>query len=92
MSYTTRHADGTGHLQRGWYAYDDDTNLSEADRYIGPWRTERGVASAIEQAEAKATAEKPADEILCELAIEAGKTPAMAANREIHERVRAYME
>lgn len=92
MTFTTKYADGTGHLQRGWYAYDEDSNSSPADRYIGPWRTERGAASAIAKADATATEDRPADDILCELASKAGQTPCMRAARDLHNRVRAYME
>lgn len=92
MTFTTKYADGTGLLQRGWYAYDEDANTRTFDRFIGPWRTERGAASAIAKAEATAMDDKPADEILCELASEAGQTQAMRAARDLHNRVRAYME
>lgn len=93
MKYTTKRADGTGHLQKGWYAYNETADTMESiDRWVGPWQTERGAASAIEKACAKYTTDEDIDDELCRLAQEAGKTQTMQRERTIHERVRAYMD
>lgn len=93
MNFSTKKADGSGRLQSGWYAYDESPDWSaESDRYIGPFRTEREAQAAIDKAEKEATEDKPAYDIICELAVEAGKTTAMKAASESHQRVRNYME
>ena len=93
MSYTTKRADGTGHLQKGWYAHNESPDSMEAiDRWVGPWRTERGAAAAIAKAEAKYTTGADIDDELCRLAREAGKTTSMQRERAIHDRVRDYMD
>lgn len=92
-TYTLKHADGTGRLQRGWYAHNETPDcMAEEDRWIGPFRTVAGARAAVRKAEEIAAHNgTDVDDELCHLACRAGRTPAMKRAREAHDRVRAHM-